>query len=178
MTRDVDDSISGFHNGDLLREQTYESQRLATRVVDTFLAIVESLPEHSLAAATGTLARGVRDLRQVHQDAMTFESLSPDERSQLVQKWKYLVCEFDDFASDVFLRAKELRQVGLNRNNTMIAAPHSCSICLEVKPAVTIGLPCEHSFHCACAFRWVHTKHSCPLCRCHVPSLADCKFSE
>jgi Ring finger domain len=53
-----------------------------------------------------------------------------------------------------------------------------CAFCLEGCCGYIIRLPCTHTFHSACALRWVHTKKTCPVCRIQVNSLTRCEFLE
>jgi Ring finger domain len=53
-----------------------------------------------------------------------------------------------------------------------------CAICLERRHGLTVRLPCDHTFHCACALHWVHSMQTCPLCRRCVDSLRECEFPE
>jgi Ring finger domain len=53
-----------------------------------------------------------------------------------------------------------------------------CAICLERRHGLIVRLPCDHTFHCACALHWVHAKKTCPLCRGRVDSLRECEFPE
>ncbi|XP_059654496.1 putative RING-H2 finger protein ATL49 [Cornus florida] len=51
----------------------------------------------------------------------------------------------------------------------------SCAICLEEfsdEQSLT-RMPCSHLFHGDCITRWLHTSHSCPLCRFKMPTTSS-----
>lgn len=44
-----------------------------------------------------------------------------------------------------------------------------CSICLSSEHVRWSLLPCGHTFHQPCLFRWLARSRRCPFCRCDVP---------
>ena len=50
-----------------------------------------------------------------------------------------------------------------------------CSICCEVVSvhSTAVRLPCSHVYHPTCIDMWLRQNHTCPICRCSLPTLAD-----
>lgn len=44
-----------------------------------------------------------------------------------------------------------------------VADEHECCICMNGEN--NYKLPCGHSFHKSCLFKWIRTNKSCPICR-------------
>merc|ERR1719265_2729111 len=39
-----------------------------------------------------------------------------------------------------------------------------------------LRLPCNHTFHGACAARWLSMSSACPICRCSIEGLKRCMY--
>ncbi|OEL31817.1 hypothetical protein BAE44_0007164, partial [Dichanthelium oligosanthes] len=50
--------------------------------------------------------------------------------------------------------------------------PAECAVCLQdfVTKDTIRAMPCSHTFHQDCIFRWLRVNHVCPLCRHALPS--------
>lgn len=58
---------------------------------------------------------------------------------------------------------------------TPIKSTTDCSICCEdvTVHSVAVRLPCSHMYHPNCIDSWLRQNHTCPICRCSLPTLAD-----
>ncbi|CAN6362233.1 unnamed protein product [Urochloa humidicola] len=50
--------------------------------------------------------------------------------------------------------------------------PAECAVCLQdfVAEDTLRAMPCSHTFHQDCIFRWLRVNHVCPLCRHALPA--------
>ncbi|CAO2145563.1 unnamed protein product [Urochloa humidicola] len=50
--------------------------------------------------------------------------------------------------------------------------PAECAVCLQdfVAEDALRAMPCSHTFHQDCIFRWLRVNHVCPLCRHALPT--------
>ena len=48
----------------------------------------------------------------------------------------------------------------------------ACTVCQDVleQGAVTLSMPCGHSFHKECLMPWLQEHNTCPICRCEIES--------
>jgi Ring finger domain len=167
-------------------------------MLDRFAGCADPMPEaaveHHISVVVG-LIRRIQRVRQIQRDNDVFAQLSPDTRTlqrveQFAEQW-FLLAEFLETNADQICLHYDILQQALvdqdmgQREMTAAAATTprdvpQCSVCFEPEDAkaTIILLPCGHWFHCACAVRWVHTQHTCPVCRARVSSLADCEFHE
>jgi hypothetical protein len=72
-----------------------------------------------------------------------------------------------EYSSDDILLASEVvnPECDLSENDQV------CIICLDgfCREEERVVLPCSHGFHVCCAYRWLSSKSSCPVCRTPVP---------
>jgi Ring finger domain len=172
-----------------------EHLQLALEVLDDFATRADSMPEAAvehLMSAVIILIRRIQSLRQFQRDNDAFEHARTRQQvKQLVELWKLHDRFLATNANRIYLHAENLEQAlvsqDMGRREMTVAAATAprdsvplCSFCFEPEDAkaTIIQLPCGHWFHCACAVRWVHTQHTCPVCRAHVSSLEDCEFHE
>lgn len=60
-------------------------------------------------------------------------------------------------------------------NSTPTNHTSDCSICCEAVTvySTAVRLPCSHVYHPTCIDTWLRQNHTCPICRCTLPTLAD-----
>ncbi|CAM0149044.1 unnamed protein product [Urochloa decumbens] len=90
--------------------------------------------------------------------------------SQLSQDSQHRRCKRARVAasSDAVLGLQEARAGDAAAGRT----PAECAVCLQdfVAEDTLRAMPCSHTFHQDCIFRWLRVNHVCPLCRHALPT--------
>jgi hypothetical protein len=73
-------------------------------------------------------------------------------------------------SSDAVLGLQEARP-----GDAGVRTPAECAVCLQdfVAEDRLRVMPCSHTFHQDCIFRWLRMNHVCPLCRHALPTQAQ-----
>nr|XP_002124964.1 RING finger protein 150 [Ciona intestinalis] len=64
----------------------------------------------------------------------------------------------------------QLKTRTIKPNDEIVSTESVCAICIEnYKTAEVVReLPCRHIFHKKCVDPWLHTKHTCPMCKINI----------
>ncbi|KAF3783600.1 putative RING finger protein [Nymphaea thermarum] len=75
-------------------------------------------------------------------------------------------------ASKSSMQSLKRKRAAMDGNGDDPLAKKVCVICQDEfgKEGSLAAMPCDHEFHEKCIVGWLERAHSCPLCRCQLPT--------